>query len=557
VTAVLAPPVGPVRPEPFNPPSLPPPEPTSAGPARPGWRSALAEKWPAVLAIVAFGVYVAAGCYMLYSVHYAIGDALSRSEDARAVLFSRDPHLAAWGFVWFPGPVVLELPFMLVVGPLNHAALAGPLSTAMCGAITVLVMVKVFRRLGLSEPMVAGLTVAYCLNPVIIFYCANGMSEASFYLAASVFFLGLIRWYQEGGPVSLILMSLALAAAMTIREEALVLVPLASVVVAFHEQGWARRAKVAVLVALPGLFVFALWTFANWIIMGNPLFWYQGLALESKPPANAWWLPAHKTLISGILYAARYTWAFVPALFIVLPVLLIVVAGRRRKFWQLAAIVLPAAVFPSQVAFLISKDSTWGDPRYFASLTIFSIVVLGFAAREVATSRRFGVRGRRALSVLLVCLGGFNAVNGTLNDINPKTSHVESESIAFRAALGLSRPSNSYQPAIVSWELFDSYLDTYLAKGQLIIVDTGTAFPGPLFSRYPRQWVIPSDQDFQRVADNFNGQAQWLLSLPSAITFSSTIEIDQALASTDGGHFEKWKTFTVGDLYRWVPSKGG
>jgi hypothetical protein len=557
VTAVLAPPLRPAPPALYKPPSPPPPSPTPAGSARSGWRAVLATRWPLVLAVVAFGVYVAAGCYMLYSVHYAIGDALSRSEDARAVLFSRDPHLAAWGFVWFPGPVVLELPFMLIVSPLNQAALAGPLSTAMCGTITILVMVKVLRRLDLSEALVAALTAVYCFNPIIIFYSANGMSEASFYLAASVFFLGLVRWYQEGGTVSLILMSLALAAAMTIREEAPVLVPLAAVVVAFHEQGWARRAKIAVLVALPSVFEFALWTFANWVIMGNPFFWYQGEALESKPPANAWWLPAHKTLISGVLYAARYSWAFVPALFVVLPVLLIVVARRRDRFWQLGAIVLPAAVFPGQVVFLMTKDRTWGDPRYFASLTIFSIAILGFAASEVASSRALSLISKRALLVLLVCLGGLNAANGTLNDINPKTSHVESESVAFRAALGLSQPSNAYQPPVVLWERFDDYLDPHLARRQLIIVDTGTAFPGPLFSKYPKQWVIPSDQDFHRIADNFSGQTQWLLSSPGAITLSTTIELDQALASTDGGHFEKWKTFPIGELYRWVPSTGG
>ena len=185
----------------------------------------LAADWPFVLAVAAFGVYVAAGCFMLYSVHYAIGDALSRSADARAVLFSRDPHLAAWGFVWFPGPVVLELPFMAVVSPLNHAALAGPLSTATCGALTVLVIVRLLRRLGLSEPVVAGLTLTYCLNPIIIFYCGNGMSEASFYLAASVFMLGVVWWYQETSPLSLILMSMGLAASMAIREEALAFVP--------------------------------------------------------------------------------------------------------------------------------------------------------------------------------------------------------------------------------------------------------------------------------------------------------------------------------------------
>jgi hypothetical protein len=492
---------------------------------------------------------------MLYSVHYAIGDALSRSEDARAVLFSRDPHLAAWGFVWFPAPVVLELPFMAVVSPLGQAALAGPLSTATCGALTVLVMVKLFRRLGLSEPMVAALTVAYCLNPVIIFYCSNGMSEASFYLVASIALLGVVWWYQEGGSRPLILIALGLAAAMAIRQEALALVPLAAILVAFRERAWLRRAKVATLVALPGIFVFALWTFANLLIMGDPLFWSQGASAQGVPPTNAWWLPAHRTLVAGVAYAARYTWAFVPALLLLLPVLLLVVWVRRRRFWELAAIVVPAAVFPGQVALLMSQDTTWGDPRYFASLTIFATVVLGFAAREVATARGVGPGARRALSLALVCLAALDAASATRNDINPKTTPVESESVAFRAAFGLPRPGDTFEPPIVAWRSFDAYMGPRLAKGQLIMVDTESAFPAVLFSRYPDQWVIPSDSDFQALAENFAGQFQWLLQTPSSITTSASIDIDQALSSTEGGHWRVVKRFgaRIGVLYHWQP----
>src|SRR5579863_2562663 len=165
---------------------------------QPAWRRAVVKWWPWALALVALGVYIGAGYYLLYSVHYAIGDALVRAGDARAVLYSRDPHLAAWGFVWFPGPVVLELPFMAIASPVDYAPLAGPVTTAVCGAATVLVLVRLLRRLGLGELTVAGLTLTYCLNPVIIFYAANGMSEASYYLAVSVFALGIVQWFKDG-----------------------------------------------------------------------------------------------------------------------------------------------------------------------------------------------------------------------------------------------------------------------------------------------------------------------------------------------------------------------
>jgi hypothetical protein len=334
---------------------------------------------------------------------------------------------------------------------------------------------------------------------------------------------------------------------------------LVAALVAFRERGWARRAKLAVLVAFPGVFVFALWTFANWLIMGNPLFWYDGLQSEAVPPPSASWLPVHKTLATGFVYAARYSWAFVPALIVVLPLLLLAVRSRRR-FWELATVVGAAAVFPGQVIATMSEDKSWGDPRYFASLTIFATVVLALAARQVATTRVLGVSVRRAICLALVCLAALNAVSGTLNDLNPKTTPVEDESTAFRAAFGLHRAKVVYaEVPMVLWQRFDSYIDPYLAKRQLIMVDTTSAFEAPLFSRYPGQWVIPSDTDFQRLAENFSGQFQWVLTEPSS-TSAPTIEteyINQALSSTDGGQWKKARYFgsTVGQLYRWVPDK--
>jgi hypothetical protein len=385
--------------------------------------------------------------------------------------------------------------------------LAGALTTAACGAANVVVLVRLFRRLGLSEPVVAGLTLTYCLNPVVIFYCANGMSEASFYLAASVFLLGIVQWYKEGGPRSLILMSMGLGATMAIREEAVFLVPLVGVLVGLGERGWARKAKLATLVALPGLFVFALWTFANWLIMGNPLFWFE--SGSGLPPNDAPWLPKHASLASATGYSLGFLWGFVPALFIVVPLLILVVRTRRGR-WELTAILGATAVIPGLVTLLVASRQTWGDPRYYATTTIYATVLLAYAAREVVRRPRLSRFTKRALCVALVGLGALDAVSGTYSDSNPRRTLVEQESIAFRAALGLPSPGvGSQQFSLPAWQRFDNYIDPHLSRGQLIMIDTGVAFEGPLLSRDPGHWVIPSDRDFQSLAENFSGQFQW------------------------------------------------
>jgi hypothetical protein len=358
-------------------------------------------------------------------------------------------------------------------------------------------------------------------------------------------------------------MSLGLGATMAIREEAIVLVPFVAFLVAFRERAWARRAKVAVLVALPGIFVFSLWTFANWVIMGSPISWYEALKGSGPPPPNASWLPKHLTLTSASGYSAGYMWAFVPALFVVVPLLLLVVRSRDRR-WELAAIVGATAVIPGIVTLLLPSRGSWGDPRYYATLTIYASVFLGLAAREVLGIRRLSLLAKQAVCVALVCLGALDALSATRNDINPNRTVVEGESVAFRAALGLG-PDSCERCGLVPWLNFDKYIDPYLSRGQVIMVDTGTAFPAPLFSKYPRQWVIPSDRDFQSLAENFSGQFQWLLITRSARTDVETQEMYQALGSTDGGHWEPDKSFSsaIGtgaastegsqQLYRWVP----
>ena len=315
----------------------------------------------------------------------------------------------------------------------------------------------------------------------------------------------------------------------------------------------------AILIALPGLFVFALWTMANWLIMGNPLFWFE--SGSSLPGPNAPWLPKHLTLASATGYSVGYLWAFVPALFIVVPLLFLVVRSRSRR-WEIVAVLGATAVIPGLVTLLLASRQTWGDPRYYATTTIYATVFLGLAAREVVSSPRLNHLFKRALCVALVCLGALDAASGTRSDINPERTQVEGESAAFRAAFGLPPlagvcQSKCQSGRVAPWENFDDYIDPHLSRGQVIMVDTTNAFAGPLFSRYPTQWIIPSDRDFQSLAENFSGQFQWLLITPAAVADVETDEMEQALGSTDGGHWMPAKKFgsAVGQLYRWVPNR--
>jgi len=197
---------------------------------------------------------------MLFSVHYEIGDALSRSEDAREVLFS-PTHTCGLGlFGSAPGGVATAVhgrheppqPGRAIRPPqyccLRRCHRPGP------GQVVPP-----------ARPLRAGCGWVddYLLpQSVIIFYCGNGMSEASFYLQP-LFLLGSSPGSR--GRLALAHFGLhGLAASMGSQEASRLCVvaawsPSASAAGAPSQGGDPGCSS--------GCFVFGLWTFANWLIM--------------------------------------------------------------------------------------------------------------------------------------------------------------------------------------------------------------------------------------------------------------------------------------------------
>src|SRR5690349_4617983 len=64
-----------------------------------------------ILFVISFGISMTLAMYMR-SLDVFFIDSLSRTANAFYVLFSRDPHLAAVGFVWNPLPSLIQLPLL-------------------------------------------------------------------------------------------------------------------------------------------------------------------------------------------------------------------------------------------------------------------------------------------------------------------------------------------------------------------------------------------------------------------------------------------------------------
>lgn len=230
---------------------------------------------------------LSAGIYFSYVLGYMHTDALSRVANAFYVLYSRDPHLGAIGFIWNPLPSLLEMVILLlypIFPALASYGLAAVILSATFSALTAMLLYRAGVRTGLSSRMSLLLALLYALNPFILLFGANGLSDSLYIYFIMMTVIEFALWLKDRMTASLIVSGLALAMAFWTRYEAVPLgVAMAvGVVLAilFLHRNLGRRElalreklhKVEatwLLLLLPVVFSGLLWIFFNYLIMGD------------------------------------------------------------------------------------------------------------------------------------------------------------------------------------------------------------------------------------------------------------------------------------------------
>jgi 4-amino-4-deoxy-L-arabinose transferase-like glycosyltransferase len=225
-------------------------------------------------------LYLVVGWWLQVRQGFIIGDALSRVQSAESVLYSRDPHLAAIGFIFTPLTALLELP-AIVLAPwwpdLTARAYAGTMMSAPFMAGTAVQIFSLGTDRGLPRGYSLTITALFALNPMIVFYGSNGMSEAPF-----LFFLvwsvrRLILWMINDDVHHLVAAGgVAMGLAYLTRYDAVCTVAAAALLVGVTTYLRAprpprvRRALLdTIMVSLPGFAAFIGWAAASWLITGD------------------------------------------------------------------------------------------------------------------------------------------------------------------------------------------------------------------------------------------------------------------------------------------------
>lgn len=467
-------------------------------------------RWPienTFLFLFAFIVYMALADYLVIHLHYTNADAYTRVADATYVLYSRDPHLGAIGFIWPPLPGLLNIPILALqhwFPYLITRAFAGSVQGALFGAGTVVLLNLGLRRAGVVMPARWLVLVAWLLNPMIALYAAQGMSEGPFVFFVIASFLSFIRWAESRRPAELAALGVLVGLGTLVRTE-MILVAIVMGAGVFYcslgrKVGWRQLETHTLLYALPALFVFGLWIGSTWVIEHDPLFILhstysqQGAATSGFGASAVADFTQWHNVVSYI--GSQYLQLFPAVVVVVAAVFLRAVLVKNRR----PAIVLLALAAPVPLVdmYLVHIGNLALVLRYQIYVIPYTIVLGIFLLNEF---RRSSPRVVSVAALLLAAVVGLS--NISTFDLMSDRHRAPEESVAVIAA------ENN-----VSAGAIDAQMDPLDASSQvsaavaaadkdhgLIAMDTFRG--GSVYMTAPDRsiYVVTSDEDFEAVVN--------------------------------------------------------
>ena len=490
--------------------------------------------------LAALAVYLGVGYWLQVRNGFILGDALARVAAAQSVLFSRDPHLAAIGFIFTPLTAMLQIPQIALSPlwpPLADRAFAGSIMSAIFMAGAVVQILSLGTDRGLPRGYLIAVTALFALNPMIVFYGSNGMSEAPFLFFVTWAVRRLISWMIDDDVHHLIAAGgVAMGLSYLTRYDAVASIAAAGIVVGVTTYRRAqapprlRRAILnLLLVSGPGFASFLGWAIASWLITGQPFAQFTSqygnsaiLQQTGQPVAN---------FSEGVAFAASCIMLLAPTL-VPLAVWAGVVRGRR-PYWP--TVIVPLALFGAVLAFQTysyASGSTFPFLRfYIAAIPMAAcLAMLAVPERAHAKPKRRGRYAPRVVDVpartrwpAYVPVALVFAVTVPVAAYAMTLPRYAPQEYALAALLDPDPNSVSERRAVerrivasFSTEReIAGYLDALELPESSVIVDTVYGFAVVAASDRPKTFVVPSDPDFTELLNDPVGErVRYLLAVP-------------------------------------------
>lgn len=487
-----------------------------------------------VVFLSCFGIYFAVAWLLNMTYHAFTDDAFSHMANGFYILYSRDPHLAAVGFVWPPLPSMAAMVLLLgnhLWPALSHNDMAGSIVSALAMAGAAFQIVASMREWGASRIPRLLLTACFVLNPMVLLYAGNGMTEALyvFTLVASTRYL--LRWIHKGDLRSLAYSGIAVACSYLVRYEsvgALALAALVVGVVSFSRAHGTRESRFKtgladlMIFTAPAIVTIAGWAITSYVITGS--FFAELTSVYGD-------LAGVKNELSLNLHGrALYELHTVVALALFLPALLvasIAVAIARRDARILAPMALLGGAYATDLILFLKGDIT-ASFRYFIVGLPFGVFLLGSLVAAIGKPRpapdhtanpprlgRTAIEVSRAVGAIMLIVAIMVPTAATTWSalLNPNVGTYEELQIgwifhAHPSAADVANENNyNWVLAIGDW-----FTRRHLPDGD-VLTDAASCMSNLITTiAQPKVFVIPNDRDYQRIlADPISFHTQYIL----------------------------------------------
>lgn len=350
----------------------------------------------------------ALGIYLGYH-RILLSDAMTRTANAFYVFYTIPHRLFSMGLRLNPLPSVIQFPLVLLSKlwrPLVTGGISMAFASALFQAWAVKTLYSCFHKMKCREGHALLFTLLYALNPYIVFYGANGMSEIMMGAAGIQVICSLTLWMRKGRPQYILSMAFSLVIMFLVRWEALPFALFIGICMAIHmltsnrekryyskeglESLWYVEGTLWVTF-LPVLFTACVWIFYNWSMTGNPFYFINSANSLSALSSNHWNYGGFPGVMSFVF---SRSWPFLIPLVLILAARLVTGKLIHHDTAIVLIAVLGTTVFTT-VMMLFGKSG--GYVRYFCYPLMFSAAFMPYllnmarkASDEAARIAAFG-----------------------------------------------------------------------------------------------------------------------------------------------------------------------
>lgn len=457
--------------------------------------------------ITVFTLECAAGYYFNIYVGYYHSDGISRVANAFYVLYSRNPHLGAIGFVWNPLPSMVDLVFLLLypwVPAMASKGIAGLLMSALFASLTVSVLTRAFIERGLSRWWAVIFPLLFALNPMIFLAGFNGLSDAPFIYFTILSILSFLNWIDTQELGDLAVASFAIATAFWCRYEAVPFgfsIIVASVIATMliskttkpDNEGrlhynWSRAEGTLAVIVTPLFYSVILWILLNAIIMHDPLNFLNGEYTNTAQIQGHLSDPVYAAMLHNPLKAVIF--AFKKVLVFSVPFLSILILrllNRRIFKWETLILIGMIVSIPMLQIIMLMKGTSLGWLRYFLYVLPVSFAWLPYELSKVKIKWQI-------IIPLIAMLLNFGMLSYAITQplIAPDENTFLQNSFGYH--------NQTYYDQKQDIEIAE-YLDENYPSSN-ILVDSFSAYLIILESKFPKRFYITSDFEFKDAISN-------------------------------------------------------